>query len=88
MVLELGCEAWLGLKVQNSGEGAPGPERSHTEDGRRPGGKASPVGRRWTRGRELKKEGLRRPPRHAKEVRFYPGVEEANSSYKSIGSAL
>ena len=53
------------------------------------GEKVSPVGRRWTRGQELKKEGLWRAPRRAKEVRFYPGVEEANnSSYKSISSAF
>lgn len=75
--------------MENSREGVPGPERSHTEDGRRLGEKVSPVGRRRTCGRELKKEGLWRTPRRAKEVRFYPGVEEANnSSCKSISSAF
>lgn len=73
----------------NSRKGVPGPERSHTEDGRRPGEKVSPWGRRWTRGRELKKAGLWTAPRRAEEVGFYPGVEEANnSSYKSISSAF
>ena len=36
--------------MENSREGVPGPESSHTEDGRRLGEKVSPVGRKQTHG--------------------------------------